>query len=133
MAKADEILPTVSLLVDVARPYWYKANRSREAILFDYRTLGDPLWLRFNGGAEAPVGTTALWPTCSPKHCPDDCRTGSCGLWRLSRFELPNGSSAAAVVTHLDACLSPVARLPLQSSSASRSTAGAAGFLILSQ
>ena len=28
-AKNDEILPTISMLIDVARPYWYKANRRR--------------------------------------------------------------------------------------------------------
>ncbi len=26
-AKKDEILPTITMLIDVARPYWYKANR----------------------------------------------------------------------------------------------------------
>ena len=52
--------------------------------------LGDPLWLRFNGGAE---GTRwyygALDDMGLPSICPDDCPTGSCGLWRLSRVELP--------------------------------------------
>jgi HD domain-containing protein len=28
----------------------------------------------------AHAGITVLWPTCSPKPCPDDCRTGSRGL-----------------------------------------------------
>jgi hypothetical protein len=27
-------------------------THNAEAILFDYRVLGDPLWERFNGGAE---------------------------------------------------------------------------------
>jgi hypothetical protein len=33
-AKADEVLPTISMLIDVARPYWYRANRKhrRKAI-----------------------------------------------------------------------------------------------------
>ena len=35
----------------------------------------------------AHAGTTALWPTCSPKQCPDDCRTVSRALWRSSPFE----------------------------------------------
>jgi (p)ppGpp synthase/HD superfamily hydrolase len=36
-----------SLLVSLADKV-----HNAEAILFDYRTLGDPLWQRFNGGAE---------------------------------------------------------------------------------
>lgn len=39
--------PVQSLLVSVA-----DKTHNAEAILFDYRTLGDPLWERFNGGAE---------------------------------------------------------------------------------
>ena len=39
--------PARSLLVSLAD----KAHNA-EAILFDYRVLGDPLWQRFNGGAE---------------------------------------------------------------------------------
>jgi (p)ppGpp synthase/HD superfamily hydrolase len=39
--------PKPSLLVSLA-----DKTHNAEAILFDYRTLGDPLWPRFNGGAE---------------------------------------------------------------------------------
>ena len=39
--------PTPSLLVSLA-----DKTHNAEAILFDYRVLGDPLWQRFNGGAE---------------------------------------------------------------------------------
>jgi transposase len=38
---------------------------------------------RQTAALRAPAGITARWPACSPKQCPDDCRTGSCGLWRL--------------------------------------------------
>ncbi len=39
--------PTQSLLVSLA-----DKTHNAEAILFDYRDLGDPLWDRFNGGAD---------------------------------------------------------------------------------
>jgi (p)ppGpp synthase/HD superfamily hydrolase len=39
--------PQQSLLVSLA-----DKTHNAEAILFDYRVLGDPLWERFNGGAE---------------------------------------------------------------------------------
>jgi (p)ppGpp synthase/HD superfamily hydrolase len=39
--------PKQSLLVSLA-----DKTHNAEAILFDYRVLGDPLWQRFNGGAE---------------------------------------------------------------------------------
>jgi (p)ppGpp synthase/HD superfamily hydrolase len=52
--------PTQSLLVSLA-----DKTHNAEAILFDYRVLGDSLWQRFDGGADG--STTALWPTCSPK------------------------------------------------------------------
>jgi (p)ppGpp synthase/HD superfamily hydrolase len=39
--------PAQSLLVSLA-----DKTHNAEAILFDYRVLGDPLWDRFNGGAE---------------------------------------------------------------------------------
>jgi (p)ppGpp synthase/HD superfamily hydrolase len=39
--------PVRSLLVSLA-----DKTHNAEAILFDYRDLGDPLWQRFNGGAE---------------------------------------------------------------------------------
>ena len=39
--------PTRSLLVSLA-----DKTHDAEAILFDYRSLGDPLWQRFNGGAD---------------------------------------------------------------------------------
>jgi (p)ppGpp synthase/HD superfamily hydrolase len=39
--------PTQSLLVSLA-----DKTHNAEAILFDYRVLGEPLWQRFNGGAE---------------------------------------------------------------------------------
>ncbi len=39
--------PTQSLLVSLA-----DKTHNAEAILFDYRVLGDPLWDRFNGGAD---------------------------------------------------------------------------------
>ena len=39
--------PTQSLLVSLA-----DKTHNAEAILFDYRVLGEPLWPRFNGGAE---------------------------------------------------------------------------------
>jgi (p)ppGpp synthase/HD superfamily hydrolase len=39
--------PEQSLLVSLA-----DKTHNAEAILFDYRVLGDPLWERFNGGAE---------------------------------------------------------------------------------
>ena len=39
--------PTQSLLVSLA-----DKTHNAEAILFDYRVLGDQLWPRFNGGAE---------------------------------------------------------------------------------
>lgn len=39
--------PPQSLLVSLA-----DKTHNAEAILFDYRVLGDPLWQRFNGGAD---------------------------------------------------------------------------------
>jgi (p)ppGpp synthase/HD superfamily hydrolase len=51
------ILPTKSprsLLVSLA-----DKTRNAEAILFDYRVLGDALWSRFNGGA---LGTPLVLP-----------------------------------------------------------------------
>ena len=39
--------PTRSLLVSLA-----DKTHNAEAVLFDYRALGDPLWQQFNGGAE---------------------------------------------------------------------------------
>lgn len=39
--------PTQSLLVSLA-----DKTHNAEAILFDYRSIGDALWQRFNGGAE---------------------------------------------------------------------------------
>jgi len=39
--------PVQSLLVSLA-----DKTHNAEAILFDYRDLGDPLWDRFTGGAE---------------------------------------------------------------------------------
>jgi (p)ppGpp synthase/HD superfamily hydrolase len=39
--------PKQSLLVSLA-----DKTHNAEAVLFDYRVLGDPLWQRFNGGAE---------------------------------------------------------------------------------
>jgi len=39
--------PAQSLLVSLA-----DKTHNAEAILFDYRVLGDPLWDRFNGGAD---------------------------------------------------------------------------------
>ena len=41
------IKPRQSLLVSLA-----DKTHNAEAILFDYRATGDPLWQRFNGGAE---------------------------------------------------------------------------------
>jgi hypothetical protein len=53
-----------------------------EAILFDYRELGDALWPRFNGGAEGTVGTTHHGPTFSSETCPDAFRIGFPGRRR---------------------------------------------------
>jgi hypothetical protein len=39
--------PKATLLVSLA-----DKTHNAEAILFDYRALGDALWSRFNGGAE---------------------------------------------------------------------------------
>jgi hypothetical protein len=39
--------PTQSLLVSIA-----DKTHNAEAILFDYRVLGDSLWQRFNGGKD---------------------------------------------------------------------------------
>jgi hypothetical protein len=39
--------PLQSLLVSLA-----DKTHNAEAILFDYRALGEPLWQRFNGGVE---------------------------------------------------------------------------------
>jgi hypothetical protein len=143
-AKTDEIIPTISLLIDVAR-YWYRPIAAGER----YSLIIAHWVIRSGCGSTAALRAPrwyydALDDVFLPSICPDDCWTGSCGLWRLSRFELPWNlkltrlgkselSRAAAAVTHLNARLPPVTRLPPRSSCASLRTAGAAGLLILSQ
>jgi hypothetical protein len=72
---------------------------------FDYRVWAS----RFGSGSTAArrghAGITALWPTCSTTPCPVACRTGSRGLWRLSRFE---GFDPTAAIVGSPSCTNRV-------------------------
>jgi hypothetical protein len=77
--------PTQSLLVSLA-----DKTHNAEAILF----LTIASWVIRSGNGStaarrARAGIATLWPTSSREQCPADCRTGSRGLWRSSRFECP--------------------------------------------
>jgi hypothetical protein len=57
--------PKQSLLVSLA-----DKTHNAEAILFDYRVLGEPLWQWFNGGAE---GTRWYYGALAVKKIPSRC------------------------------------------------------------
>jgi (p)ppGpp synthase/HD superfamily hydrolase len=75
--------PKSSLLVSLA-----EKTHNAEAILFDYRVLGDALWGRFNGGAEGTRWYYQSIAVSSQKRCRAACQIGSCEQQRNSRFEI---------------------------------------------
>jgi hypothetical protein len=76
------VKPTQSLLVSLA-----DKTHNAEATLYEYRVLGEPLWQRFNGGAEGTRWYYGALADVFSQKSPDDCRIGSRGLWRPSRLE----------------------------------------------
>ena len=79
--------PQQSLLVSLA-----DKTHNAEAILFDYRVLGDPLWQRFNGGAKGTrwyYGALAdVFSHTMPGQIVGPALAGSSGLLGLKSYSL---------------------------------------------
>ena len=69
--------PKRSLLVSLADKV-----RNAEAILYDYRVLGDRLWARFTGGLEGTRWTIENSPSSSSGRCRVACQTDYRAWWR---------------------------------------------------